>query len=311
MKRGVLCFGGLALDYILLVPRLPGKNEAVDVQELSVTFGGAAANVAVTVAKLGGSAGLVAAAGKDFMSSGYRHYLFSLGIDLRGVLERDDMYMPRCFLVSRGDDQMIFYYEERQKVKEVLLENLGMLRELAKHYKILHFSTGDFEVYLQFLESYTKLPGQKISVDPGQQTFSETALAARLVQLADYVFMNEHEWKRLAEYFGVEHPGQLGKELVVVSRGEQGAVIYWQGKELAVPACRPARVEDPTGCGDAHRGAFLFALLAGLDVAKAARLASAVASFVVEARGAQTNLPDIRRAAERYENCFGEPLQMP
>ena len=310
-RKDVLSFGTLVIDNVLVVDRFPKINEDVPVRRFSIHYGGAAANVAVALGKLGGQSGIVAVAGRDFVSSGYREYLSHLGIDLRPVLERNDMLLPRCFLVSKGDDQIIYYYEEQDKVRESLFENLKVLERIAQEYKILHFSTGHYEFYREFLRLYERPRSQKISFDPGQQTFTETELVAELVNYADYLFVNEHEWATLSEFLGISSPFELqGPELVVVSLGERGSEIYDlrdpERRVLKIPAARPRRVVDPTGCGDTHRAAFLFGLLRSWDLETVGKFASAVASFVIEAEGAQTNLPTLPEAIRRYEENFGK-----
>jgi adenosine kinase len=48
-------------------------------------------------------------------------------------------------------------------------------------------------------------------------------------------------------------------------------------------------VVDPTGCGDAYRGAFLRALADGRDIVEAAAMGSVCASFAVEQHGTQNH----------------------
>ncbi len=49
---------------------------------------------------------------------------------------------------------------------------------------------------------------------------------------------------------------------------------------------------DPTGAGDSYRAGFLNAYLKGEDLETCGKFASSVASFVVEAEGCQTNVPN-------------------
>ena len=72
--------------------------------------------------------------------------------------------------------------------------------------------------------------------------------------------------------------------VLVLTEGERGATLYVAGKRQRICAW-PARAVDPTGAGDAFAAAFLIAYFETGEPLAAARFASCVASFVVEAKG--------------------------
>ena len=75
--------------------------------------------------------------------------------------------------------------------------------------------------------------------------------------------------------------------VVVVTKAEQGAVIYTPGKTF-VFGVYPATERDPTGAGDCFGAAFLIRYReTGGDLREAGRFASCVASFVVEKEGTE------------------------
>ena len=93
---------------------------------------------------------------------------------------------------------------------------------------------------------------------------------------------------------------------VIITQGERGAAVYTAGNDVVnVPAVPPSDMVDPTGAGDGFAAGFLAGLLKGAAPADSARLGSAVASFVLEAVGCQTNLPDWAAALARYHAYFG------
>ena len=73
-------------------------------------------------------------------------------------------------------------------------------------------------------------------------------------------------------------------EVMVVTKGERGATVRWQGQEHPIPA-RTAQEVDPTGAGDVFTAAFLIRWHETSDPLQAARFASVVASFSVEGPG--------------------------
>jgi len=91
--------------------------------------------------------------------------------------------------------------------------------------------------------------------------------------------------------------------VVIVTMGSKGSVAYTREGLVRIPRVPPTRVVDVTGAGDAYRAGFYAGLSRGYDVRRCGILGSTVASFVVEAKGTQTNLPtwtQLLRRARRY-----------
>jgi len=69
---------------------------------------------------------------------------------------------------------------------------------------------------------------------------------------------------------------------------------------------RILRPIDPTGAGDGYRAGFLVGLVKNYDLETCGKIGTTVASFIVERKGCQTNLPDWKQMKKRYERIFGE-----
>lgn len=78
----------------------------------------------------------------------------------------------------------------------------------------------------------------------------------------------------------------LGPEEVVLRDGAHGALVLAGGEVEHVAAVTVERVVDTTAAGDAFGGGYLAARLDGQAPSSAARLANAVASVVIQHRGA-------------------------
>ena len=83
---------------------------------------------------------------------------------------------------------------------------------------------------------------------------------------------------------GEHAPGPGG--VVVLTQGERGCTVYWEGRSRSFPAY-PAVEVDPTGAGDTFAAAFLIEFRRSGDLAQAADFANCVASFVVERPGVE------------------------
>ena len=78
---------------------------------------------------------------------------------------------------------------------------------------------------------------------------------------------------------------------VVVNPGARGRVGVTRGAEIDGPPFAPRVVGGVQERWDAYRAGFYAGLARGYDLRRCGILASAVASFVVEEKGTQTNLP--------------------
>jgi ribokinase len=310
--RDILAFGSIVIDNVLLVKRFASVNETVQAEKYRYTYGGAGANVAVAAARLGAKSGIFAVSGYDFKRFNYYRALKEQGVDIRGVIENRNSPMPRSFIISRenNNDQILYYYENRKEVSRLLFKNLGLAEELSKEYRVLHFSTGHFEFYYKFLKQ-SRTPAL-VSFDPGQETFTYPYRVVRIIPYVHMLFMNNYEAKRIKELLKIRSIKEIeGPRLVCVSMGAHGSIIVFRGKVYRIPAVKPKKLVDPTGAGDSHRAAFLVALLKGYDIPTAGKIAATVASFTIEAEGAQTSLPTWDKVVKRYEHFFGKDFPEP
>ena len=74
---------------------------------------------------------------------------------------------------------------------------------------------------------------------------------------------------------------------LVVTLGAEGCEVWVNGDRAHVPPVKPAAVVDPTGCGDAWRGALLFGLEKGWPLVRCAELGNRVGALKIAQRGPQ------------------------
>ncbi len=89
------------------------------------------------------------------------------------------------------------------------------------------------------------------------------------------------------EWEMAESLSSYGCDLILIKRGEQGQFLYDRASKTRweIPAY-PARIEDPTGAGDAFCGGFLAGYRRTYDPVQAALHGNVSASLVVEGSGA-------------------------
>jgi adenosine kinase len=93
----------------------------------------------------------------------------------------------------------------------------------------------------------------------------------------------------------------MGQTLADISRHDRGLVVTlggegcdgWEaGEKIRVPAAVPTAVVDPTGCGDAWRGALLYGLEQDWPLQRCAALGNRMGALKVATRGPQNYAVD-------------------
>jgi adenosine kinase len=117
----------------------------------------------------------------------------------------------------------------------------------------------------------------------------------------DLVFANEAELTSLYETADFDAAlTQFGKDVAigVVTRSEKGCVVVSRDGMDAVPAFPVEKVVDTTGAGDLFASGFLFGLVRGFAIKRAAALGALAAAEVIQHLGArpQTSLKALAEA---------------
>lgn len=105
----------------------------------------------------------------------------------------------------------------------------------------------------------------------------------------DILKVNEIEIEALTgepdQHRACEMLASWGVREVLLTLGSFGSVVYVDGRFFDIPAYKPLRVVDATGCGDTYVMAYVLRRHLGDTPERAAHFASAVASIKLEASG--------------------------
>jgi adenosine kinase len=114
---------------------------------------------------------------------------------------------------------------------------------------------------------------------------------SRFVEQATWVAVNDYEGRMLTERMGttLEQLSRSHLRGVVVTLGAKGCEVWQQGQRTHVPGVSANAVVDPTGCGDALRGALLFGLERGWPLQRCAALGNRVGALKIAQRGGQNH----------------------
>jgi sugar/nucleoside kinase (ribokinase family) len=124
----------------------------------------------------------------------------------------------------------------------------------------------------------------------------EPKALAEMMKRVDALVINEEEVRQLAGEHNVHRAARavqaMGPRIVIVKRGEYGALLFDDRGPFFAPAYPLEDVLDPTGAGDSFAGGLLGYLATQPEVSpvalrRAIMVASACASFCVEAVGTE------------------------
>lgn len=113
----------------------------------------------------------------------------------------------------------------------------------------------------------------------------------RVLKQVDIFFVNDEEVKMITGEKNLISAGkkilEMGPSLIVIKKGEHGALLLKKDLIFYVPAYPCERVVDPTGAGDSFGGGFLGYLdktgsFSDEDIKKAAVYGSVLASYTIE-----------------------------
>jgi adenosine kinase len=142
-------------------------------------------------------------------------------------------------------------------------------------------------------------PGQSLNIWNGDE-LREVVSGALCFISNDYelaLFLRMTGWEIENLYNAVE--------VVITTKGSEGATIDIGGDRLLIPAIPVLKVLDPTGAGDAFRAGVLKARAMNLPWITACRMGATVASFSLEHYGTQEHRFSWEEFCERYSSAYG------
>ena len=289
----VLICGSLAFDTIMtfegrfadqiLAEQLHILNVSFLVPSLRRDFGGCAGNIAYSLNLLGGKALPMATLGSD--GADYLQRLEALGIGTRFVRRVDDAYTAQAMIITDMDNNQITAFHPGAMMQA----HGNPIDQDSTHGIRLGIIAPDGRQAM--LEHAAQFHAAEIPFvfDPGQglPMFSGEELT-HFVDLATWVTVNDYEGKMLCDRTGLGL-AELSERVrgLVVTLGVEGCEVWEAGSKTAVAPVQASQVVDPTGCGDAWRGALLFGLEQGWSLPRCAALGNRLGALKIASRGPQ------------------------
>ena len=287
----VLICGSLAFDTIMsfegrfaeqiLPDQLHILNVSFLVPALRRDFGGCAGNIAYSMKLLGGEPLVMATLGSDGES--YLQRIKNLGLSTKHVQTVSDHYTAQAMIMTDRDNNQITAFHPGammqahiNRIEKDSNIRLGIVSPDGRDAMLMHAE--------QF--AHADIP---FVFDPGQGLpMFDGADLNRFIDQATWVTVNDYEGKMLSDRTG-QDSSQISKRVkgLIVTLGAQGCEVWIDGHQTIVPPAKAQAVVDPTGCGDAWRGALLFGLEKGWSLEKCAHLGNQVGSIKIASKGPQ------------------------
>jgi adenosine kinase len=213
----------------------------------------------------------------------YVERMRSLGIDTEFVRQLDDTYTAQAMIMSDVDNNQITAFHPGA-MQQAHITKVAARDDI----KLGIIAPDGRDAMLQHAEQFAAA-GIPFVFDPGQglPMFDGEALR-HFVELASWVVVNDYEGKMLSQRTGwsLAEISHRVRGLVVTLAGE-GCEVWVDGEREHVPGVVATEVVEPTGCGDAWRGALLFGLEKGWSLAQCAALGNKVGAIKIAQRGPQ------------------------
>ncbi len=296
----IMSFPGQFKDHILL-DKLDSLALSFLVESMSKHRGGVAPNIAYTLALLGGRPAILATAGQDFAE--YRLWLEAHGVDTSPIKIIPDLFTASFFAGKDhiGGQIALFYAGAMEKASEV------SFRELPYRPDFAMISPDDPAAMHQHLRECLEL-GIPYAYDVSWQLARLSAAEIREGVLGcRMLIVNDYEMSLIQDKTGIgeTHPA-LADKVVAVTRGENGATIYAEGKRYDIPIVFPQRVLDPTGAGDAFRGGLLRGMVSSWGWDLAGRVGALAATYCIEETGPQNHQYTRAEFVKRFRQHFDD-----
>ncbi len=300
----VVSFGELLIDFVAL-------EHGVSVGEASGFIkapGGAPANVAVAVERLGHPAAFIGQVGDDPFGHYLADVLTAEGVDTRGLRFSKEARTALAFVSLRADGERSFVFY-RHPSADMLMKADDVALEVIDDGKIFHFGSITMinepaRTATLRAAQYAHTKGLLISYDPNLRLSlwpSEAAAREGMLTGLNYAHIVKISDEELEFLTGTTSVAALWREqiqIIVVTHGAEGATVHTRKRQFRQPGFSVSAV-DTTGAGDAFVAGMLVGILEHMDkpegylanIERIFNFANAVGAMATTQKGAIPALP--------------------
>ena len=284
----VLVIGELNADLILRGDVTPafGQVEQI-IDDATLTVGSSSAIFACGAARLGLRVAFIGKAGDDEFGRFMLRELDRRHIDTEAVVIDPHIPTGLSVILSRPSDRSILTH--LGSIAALRFDEIDLtLLSRARHLHLgSYFLLDTLRPDVPRLFDEAKARGLSISIDTNYDPTEQwTGGLRETLQRVDVFLPNETELLAITQEDSIEAGLDRVAEIptVAVKLGARGAMAR-RGSQIVHAASLPVKVVDTTGAGDSFDAGFVYAYLAGQDLAQALRFACVCGSLSTRAAG--------------------------
>lgn len=282
----------------------PPGTRAEEALNFSSALGGSAANIAVSIVRLGGAASLVTAVSDDAVGRFTLNQLQQYGIGAQHVVTAGGEARNSLAIVeTRIENCQSVIYRNRAADFALTEQNVAGINYgefgcfVVTGTALAMEPSRGATLHAMALARKAQLP---VILDVDYRPYSWVSAAdasatyARATAMSDIVIGNDVEFAVMAgRDSGLGLAKTLatdGQRITVYKMGEMGSITF-EGRRSFETGIYAVKALKPTGAGDAFMGGFLTSLAGGFDLETAVRRGSAAAAIVVTRVGCAPAMP--------------------
>jgi sugar/nucleoside kinase (ribokinase family) len=293
----VVCIGAAGVDlFSPSLDRLPASGEAIFVDDLPLFVGGAAANTAIGLAKLGIKVGLISRLGCDLFGEYIAQYVSGYGVDVSRVTRSRLLGSSKSIaLPVKGEDRRTIHclganvefgladidVDYVKSARVVFLGGIGEGLDLETLSIVLRSCSN---------RSALKILNLTLAVEV---TGISLASLRTLIADSDAIIFSRDEGAALTGstslYTQVDMIMSNGSKLLVITDGANGTLVSNRDGSFRIGAYSVDSL-DQTGAGDAFNAGFIAAALGGKGLIEQLTWASAMGASVTTRLGCHDGL---------------------
>ncbi len=272
----------------------------LEAQRLIISYGGGAANAAVTFARLGLRPSIITAVGGDATGLDCILHLRREGVSLKSVQRAHREQTGTAFILNVPDKMSQVALVYRGASAKLHLSS-ATTKTITTPWVYLTALGGNWKQSLDAVMARVEQRSIMLAWNPGaEQIAAGIKTLAKYIRKTQVFMVNHDEALELAKSANlvagptaprslVKLLGRYGARYTVVTDGHKGAFVYSDKKTLYQPA-KIGKIANKTGAGDAFGSGLVAGLIRFKDIKRALKLAMHNSHSVVGHIGAQTGI---------------------
>ena len=255
--------------------------------------GGSVANSIVGLSQLGNKVGFIGKVSDDKLGNKYEEGLKKENVDFFYSKKKEEIPTGTCLILITPDSErtMITFLGTAGKIGEKDIDINAVKRSETLFLEGYLWDEGEpkkaFEKAIKHSNKVAMSLSDLFCVERHKSHFLEL-----VKNKLDITFANEQEIRSLINAKNFEEVINFAKginKLIVITRGEKGALAINKGEVVDCSAHNNLKIKDLTGAGDLFAGGFLHGLTNNMSIKESLETGTEMSSKVIQIIGARLN----------------------